>query len=667
MMDSQETLKTGENAETSATPEVKETADMQNATEVKDMPEQPESQETKEEQAEAVSEEAGTTPADTEMQAETETTADTETPEKTNASEYTETQAIPMPQTQEEVIARLKELARADAVPERQETEALKQAFYKIHKANVAAAQAEFVANGGAPEDFLPAPNTLEDDFKAAMNVIKQKRAELQAEQEQQKEENLQKKQAILERIKAMSTTPEEANQAYKEFKELQAQWKELNPVPAEKANELWKTYQLYVEQYYDQLKLNNEFREYDFKKNLEIKTRLCEAAEKLSEEPDVIAAFQKLQALHQEYKETGPVAKELREEIWARFKAASTVVNKRHQQHFEELKQKEGENLQKKTALCEKIEAIDLTAIKTAAEWESHTKEIIELQKEWRTIGFAPQKMNVKIFERFRASCDKFFTEKAAFFKRLKEEQASNLAKKTALCEQVEALKESTDWKATADKLVQIQKEWKTIGSIPKKYSESLWQRFIGACDYFFEQKNKNSASQRSEEKENLRKKEEIIEKLKALLNADEENGDKQEAVRTLMKEWNETGFVPFKDKDRIYKIYHETVDELFKALNMSAARRRLDNFKSNLKNEMKEGAQGVSRERERLMRAYEAKRNEIKTYENNLGFLTCSSKKGSSLLDEMKKKMEKLKDELNLLGEKIAAIDKEMSAPAE
>lgn len=578
----------------------------------------------------------------------------------------TENQTIEVPQTQEEVVARVKELAEADAPAEKQELDALKQAFYKIHKANVAAARAQFIENGGESEAFLPAPNVLEDDFKAAMNVIKQKRAELQAELDRQKEENLQKKQEILERIKVLSATPEEANQAYKEFKELQNQWKELTLVPAEKANELWKTYQLYVEQYYDQLKLNNEFREYDFKKNLEIKTRLCETAEKLNEEADVISAFQQLQALHQEFKETGPVAKELREEIWARFKAASTAVNKRHQQYFEELKQKEEENLAHKTALCEKIEAVDLTAIKTATAWEAQTQQIIEMQKEWRTIGFAPQKMNVKIFERFRGACDRFFTEKAAFFKRLKEEQAQNLAKKTELCEKAEALKDSTDWKATADKLMQIQKEWKTIGAVPKKHSESLWQRFIGACDYFFEQKGKNTASQRGEEKENLQKKEQVIEKLKALLESDEEE-NKQDAVRELMREWNEIGFVPFKEKDKIYKAYHETVDQLFKALNMSAACRRLDNFKNNLKNDAKEGGQGLSRERERLVRAYENKRSEIKTYENNLGFLTCSSKKGSNLLNEMNKKMEKLKDELNLIGEKIAAIDKEMSAQAE
>ncbi len=583
------------------------------------------------------------------------------TPE-VNEAEATTVEA---PQTQEEVVAKVKELAEADAIPEKQELDALKQAFYKIHKADVAAARAQFVENGGEPEAFLPAPNVLEDEFKAAMNVIKQKRAELQAEQDRLKEENLKKKQDILERIKALSATPEEANQGYKEFKELQAQWKELQPVPAEKVNELWKTYQLYVEQYYDQLKLNNEFREYDFKKNLEIKTRLCETAEKLSEETDVISAFQQLQALHQEFKETGPVAKELREEIWARFKAASTAVNKRHQQFFEDLKKKEEENLARKTALCEKIEAIDTAAIKKVAEWESQTQAIIELQKVWRTIGFAPQKMNVKIFERFRNACDRFFTEKAAFFKRLKEEQAQNLAKKTELCEKAEALKDSTDWKATADQLMQIQKEWKAIGAVPKKYSETLWQRFISACDYFFEQKNKNSASQRSEERGNLQKKEAVIEKLKALLDNEEETeNDKQAAVKEQMKEWNETGHVPFKDKDRLYKTYHDIVDQLFKALNMSASRRKLDNFKNSLKNDAKEGGQGLPRERERLMRAYEIKRNEIKTYENNLGFLTCSSKKGSSLLTELNRKVEKLKADLELVSQKIKVIDESIKA---
>lgn len=578
-----------------------------------------------------------------------------------NEPQEVETASPNVPQSQEDIVARLKELAEADAIAEKQELDALKQAFYKIHKIEVAAARTEFIENGGAPEAFLPAPNVLEDEFKAAMNIIKQKRAEQQAQIERQKEENVQKKLEILERIKTLSSTPEEANQAYKEFKELQALWQELKLVPAEKANELWKTYQLYVEQYYDQLKLNHEFREYDFKKNLEIKTRLCEAAEKLNDESDVISAFQQLQNLHQEYKETGPVAKDLREEIWNRFKAASTVINKRYQQHFEDLKAREEENLAQKTALCEKIEGINTAEIKTATEWETQTAEIIEMQKEWRTIGFAPQKMNIKIFERFRAACDKFFTEKAAFFKTLKENQADNLSKKTALCEKAEALKDRTDWKATSDKLMQLQKEWKTIGAVPKKHSEALWQRFNAACDYFFEERGKATASQRNEEKENLQKKEDVIEKLKALLEDNEEE-NKSDAVKALMKEWNEIGFVPFKEKDRVYKQYRETIDQIFKTLNISAARRKLDNFKNNLKNDAKEGGQTLARERERLIRIYENKRNEIKTYENNLGFLTSSSKKGNSLVNEMNKKVEKLKDELQLLGEKITAINEKM-----
>ena len=561
--------------------------------------------------------------------------------------------------SQQEVIARLKELAASDDIAEKSELDALKHAFYKIYKNDISAARLEFIEKGGAAEDFLPAPNVLEEDFKAAMNLIKQKRAERQALIERQKEENVQKKQEILERIKALSATPEEANQAYKEFKELQTQWQEIKLIPAEKSNELWKTYQLYVEQYYDQLKLNHEFREYDFKKNLEIKTRLCEAAEKLNEEKDIIAAFQQLQNLHQEYKETGPVAKELRDDIWNRFKTASTVINKRHQQHFEDIKAKEEENLAKKTALCEKIENIDTSIIQTALEWEAKTKEIIEAQQEWRSIGFAPQKMNVKIFERFRLSCDKFFTDKATFFKNLKEGLAANLDKKTALCEQAEALKDSTDWKVATEKFMQLQKEWKAIGSVSKKYSETLWQRFNTACDYFFEQKSKNTASQRNEEKENLQKKENVIERLKTLLESEEYNSD---TVKELMQEWNSIGFVPFKEKDRVYKAYHDIVDHLFKSLNSNAARRRLDSFKNNLKNSTKEGAQGLERELERLMRIYESKRNEIKTYENNLGFLTSNSKKGNSLVNEMNKKMEKLKDELQLLGEKISVLNEKI-----
>ena len=569
-----------------------------------------------------------------------------------------ETTTVEAPQTQEEVVAKVKELAEADAIPEKQELDALKQAFYKIHKADVAAARAQFVENGGEPEAFLPAPNVLEDEFKAAMNVIKQKRAELQAEQDRLKEENLKKKQDILERIKALSATPEEANQGYKEFKELQAQWKELQPVPAEKVNELWKTYQLYVEQYYDQLKLNNEFREYDFKKNLEIKTHLCEAAEKLADEADVVSAFHQLQKLHQEFRDTGPVAKELRDEIWARFKAASTTVNRRHQQHFEALKEVEQHNLDQKTVICEIIEAIDYKELTNFASWESKTQEVIALQNKWKTIGFAPQKMNVKIFERFRKACDEFFRKKGEFFKTLKEGMNENLEKKRALCEKAEALKDSTDWKVTADELTKLQKEWKTIGPVAKKYSDAVWKRFISACDYFFEQKNKATSSQRSVEQENLEKKKNIIEKLNAIDDQMDTEGATQ-LVRDLMKEWNGVGHVPFKEKDRIYKQYHSQIDKLFERFNISASNKKLSNFKSTISSIQEGSPQALYREREKLVRAFDNMKNELQTYENNLGFLTTSSKKGNSLLTEINRKVEKLKADIELVKENIKVVD--------
>lgn len=564
-------------------------------------------------------------------------------------------------QSKGEILEYIKKLAQSSDIPGKQELDSLKQNFYRIHKAELNEKKAAFVEAGGNPDEFVPEVDADEQTFKEWMRIIKEKRAEIMAEQERIKSENLQKKFDILDKIKAMISSPEEANQHYNEFKELQNEWKTITNVPADKVNELWKNYQLYTEQFYDLLKLNHEFREYDFKKNLEIKTRLCETAEKLAEEDDVISAFQQLQALHQEYKETGPVAKELREEIWNRFKNASTIINKRHQQHFEDLKQKEEENLAKKTKLCVKIEEIDLSNLKTFADWEQATQDIIKIQAEWKEIGFAPQKMNVKIFERFRAACDRFFEQKAAFFKYLKESQNKNLELKKQLCEKAESLKDSTDWKATGDILTKLQKEWKTIGPVPKKYSESLWKRFIGACDYFFEQKGKATSSVQSQENENLEKKKSIIEQLKNI--AVEEIDSCADTVRKLAKEWNETGHVPFKEKDKIYAEYRELADKLFEAINKSNAKRRINNFRSNLKSSAEKGGNTLNRERDRLMRAYENMKNEIKTYENNLGFLSFNSKKGNSLVNELNKKVEKLKEELAILKEKIKAIDEEKS----
>ena len=558
-----------------------------------------------------------------------------------------------------EIIERVKEIAHSDEHPQKGEIDYLKTIFYKLHFAEREADMKAYLEGGGDPANYKVLPDEDEEVFKAEMGVIKEKRAKLFLEQEKEKQENLKKKLDIIEKIKAMVTSPEEANKSYQDFKKLQQEWKEIKLVPAEKANELWRNYQLYVEQYYDLLKLNSEAREYDFKKNLEIKTKICEAAEKLGTEEDVISAFHQLQKLHQEFRETGPVAKELREEVWARFKAASTIINKRHQQHFESLRAKEEDNLTKKTALCEKIEEIAKEEIKTAGEWEKKTKDIIAIQAEWKTIGFAPQKMNVKIFERFRAACDDFFSKKTEFFKNMKQQFAENADKKRALIEQAKALQDSTEWKSTSDKLIALQKEWKTIGMVPKKLGDKLWNEFLTACNHFFEARNNANAGTRNEERTNLEKKRGIIEQLKALA---ENAGDNiQDKVRELIDEYNAVGHVPFKEKDKLYKEYHDILDKLYKELNISTARRRLDKFKNNLKNVAEKGADALDNERARLMRRYEAIKQEVQTYENNLGFLNASSKKGNSLIDEMNRKVQKLKDDMNLVREKIKAIDAE------
>jgi len=562
-------------------------------------------------------------------------------------------------QSKKEVLDRIKEIAHGEEVPQKDEVDYLKTVFYKLHIAEREAKLKEYLEAGGDPETYQVTPDEDEEVFKAEMGVVKERRQQQFREQEAEKEENLKKKLEIIEKIKAMVTSPEEANKAYQEFKALQQEWKEIKNVPAEKANELWRNYQLYVEQFYDLLKLNSEAREYDFKKNLELKTKLCEAAEKLAEEEDVVSAFHQLQKLHQEYRETGPVSKELREEIWQRFKAASTVINKRHQQHFEGLRAREEENLAKKTALCEKVEAIAAEENKGSADWERHTKEIIDVQAEWKTIGFAPQKMNVKIFERFRATCDDFFARKADYFKTLKENFRENADKKRALIEKAKALQDSTDWKATSDKLIALQKEWKTIGMVPKKLGDQLWEEFLGACNKFFEARNAAGAGQRSEEHQNLEKKREVISRLKAV--AEEAGEGIQEKVQELVSEYQSIGHVPFKEKDKVYEEYHAVLDKLYKELNISVAKRRLNSFKQNLKQVAERGEAALDSERARLMRQYETIKQEVQTYENNLGFLSVSSKKGNSLIDEMNRKVQKLKDDMNLVREKIKAIDAE------
>lgn len=561
--------------------------------------------------------------------------------------------------SKKEIVERLKEIANSEDTPEKAEIDYLKTSFYRIHTTERDAQQKAYIEAGGDPEKYQVLPDEEEEEFRAEMTIIKEKRQKAFLEQEELKQENLKKKESIIDRIKAMATTPEEANKNFQEFKLLQQEWKTIKPVPAEKVNELWRNYQLYVEQFYDLLNLNREAREYDFKKNLEKKTQLCEAAEKLADEQDVISAFHQLQDLHQEYRETGPVEKELREQIWQRFKAASTVINKRHQQHFEEIRAEEEENLVKKTALCEKVEDIVRQERKNTGDWDSQSKEIIALQQEWKTIGFTPQKMNTKIFERFRAACDEFFTKKGEYFKELKEKYAENAKRKQELVEKAQALKDSTDWKKTSEKLIALQKEWKTIGMVPKRLGDQLWEDFLAACNHFFEARNAIHADERNEERKNLAKKNEIIDKLKQLTENTVDN--LQEEMRKLTDEFNTIGHVPFKEKDKMFKEYHETLDKLYKTLNIKASNRRMDNFRNNLKKVVQRGENAIDNERGRLVRRFEQLKQDINTYENNLGFLSISSKKGNNLIDDMNRRVQKLKDELEEIKQKIKTIDAE------
>ena len=506
--------------------------------------------------------------------------------------------------TKDEVVARVKEIAESGEAGDRAELNLLKQLFYKFHNAEVQEAFKAFVEAGGEKDKFMPEIDQAEPAFREAMQTIRERRAAIQETLEKQKQDNLKRKLEILERIQQLASTPEEANQNFDEFKALQTEWKEIKAVPAERATELWKNYQLYVEQYYDLLKLGHELRDYDFKKNLETKMRLIQQAEALAENPDVLQAFNQLQTLHQEWKETGPVAKEIREDVWAKFKEASTIINKKHQAYFDAIKAREEENLAKKTALCEQLEAFETDGLKTFADWDGITQKIKELQAEWKTIGFAPQKMNTAIFERFR--------------------------------------------------------QWKEIGTVPRKYSEDLWKRFTSACDHFFEARQAATADVRNEEKANKEQKLGIIDQLKQLAETEGENVIAQ--VKELQQKWSEVGHVPFRDKEKLYKEYRELCDKIYDAYGVSQAKRRLDGFRKNLAEKMESAGSSLENERQKMQRAYERMTAEIKTYENNIGFLNAGSKKGNSLVEAMNKKVEKLRSELNLLAQKIKAVDEQM-----
>lgn len=566
------------------------------------------------------------------------------------------------PKTKAEVIEVLKQIVYNGGNVERTELDHLKMLYYRFHNADVASAREKFIEEGGKAEDFMPAPDMDEENFKAQLSLIREMRNKAAEALEAEKQQNLKRKQEIIERIKALAATPEDADKGYNEVKELQAEWKELKAVPAENATELWKNYQLYTEQFYDQLRLNHEMRAYDFKKNLEIKTHLCEAAEKLADVEDPISAFHQLQKLHQEYRETGPVAKELRDEIWKRFKDASTVINKRHQDHFEAIKAKEEENLAKKTELCQQVEVLEFDGLKTYAQWEEMTKQVLAIQAEWKTVGFTPRKVNAEIFERFRMACDRFFQAKTAYFKANREKLNANLTAKNALIEKAEALKDSTDWGATTNKFVELQKEWKAIGPVAHKVSDAIWKRFNDACNYFFEQKNAANAGQRKEEEANLELKKGVIAELEKLV--ENASDDLLKSVRELQARWNEIGHVPYSKKEKMYRRYRELCDKIYDTLHETAGRRRMDNFRKNVADK---GGSELTRERGRLQNALENKKQEIQNYETNLTFFRSSSKKGNSLVADIEKKVERLKEDLNEIVEKIKAVNEQIKAEKE
>ena len=602
--------------------------------------------------------------AESNLNLSSETVEDTSVTVETSAADDIEAagpvQTADAAATVEDVMAALEALAAKPADEITTEDAArIKQQFYAIHNAEQRALREKFIADGGDADAYVPETDPHEERFKALMNVIREKKAALRAEIEQQQEQNLAAKKEIIARIVEMASDADNVNRHYQTAKELQTKFKGIGDVPPSAMAETWKAYQDAVERFYDQLKINMELRDYDFKKNLAEKQQIIDEAEKLREAPDVVAAFRQLQTLHDRWRVIGPVAKDLREDIWAKFKEASGVINKRYQEHFEQRKARELENEKAKTALCEQIEAMDFTLNKNYGAWDEMTKAVIALQEEWKKLGFANKKVNNLLFARFREACDKFFAAKAQFFKDMKDELAENLRRKTALAERAEALKESTEWQKTTEELVALQKEWKTIGAVAKKHSDAVWKRFHDACDYFFEQKKKVTGNTRAAEQANLKAKLELIDRLKAIT----PDMPREEAIarfKEVQAEWPAIGHVPFKDKDRIYDAYHELCNKLYRELDLRGTQARMANFAETIDNIS--DSDKLYRERERLARACEARKSELHTYENNMGFLSSKSKNGDQMVREMQRKISRLRDDIASLEEKIKLIDSKM-----
>jgi len=594
-----------------------------------------------------------------------ETTVVAETPETTVETVVAEKPVVVKPvktdyasSTKQELIDALKLLIDKEVDAVKDEVETIKQLFYKKTKLEIEEQKKLHIDAGNPEEEFIASKDEPEEAFKLLLNQFRGKKATYMAQLEKEKESNLLQKQHLLEQMKALVDSSDDVSTHINEFRALQQKWKTIGPVPQTASTDLWKQFNLYQESFWDLIKINNELREYDFKKNLESKTFLCEAAEKLAEDEDILSAFQQLQKLHEEWHELGPVAREIREQIWNRFKEASTAINKKHQTYYDVIRKQEEENYELKIVLIDKIEGYDFSTLNSYRAWDDATKLFLTWQDEWRKIGFAPRKINQKIYDRYRKACDKFFLAKGEFFRETKNVLNQNSDKKKELCEKAEALKDSVEWKETTDKLIQLQKEWKTVGPVAKKFSDELWKRFIAACDFFFEQKNKNTSGEKNAETENLAKKKELILKIVSLEKTDNPT-DSQTALRALMGEWNLIGHVPFKEKDKIYKEYREAVDKQFETLNMESSNRRMDSFRTNLKETVVKNENKLFRDREKLLHAFEHLKSEIATYENNIGFFTSSSKKGGGLIQEMERKIEALKAESKEIEQKIKLIE--------
>lgn len=545
----------------------------------------------------------------------------------------------------EEILDRLAEIVGEATEAAKGEITYLKMLYYKLRQQETDAEMQAFLDGDGDPSTYESKPDELETRLKELLNVQKEARAAMVKAREEEYAANLAKKNEILAQMEAIAQDTETVGQKYNEFQDLQKQFKEVGPVDQQEVAELWKRYTQLNEQFYDALKINKELRDYDFRKNQEAKEALCEAAEKLQELEDPIAAFRQLQDMHDQWRIIGPVAPAVREEIWARFKAASTVINKRHADHFEAIKAQELANEEQKKSICDKLDAIDFSQVTSTKAWEDATKVVLAFQEEWRKIGAAGKKANNLLFERFRQQCDSFFSQKAEYYKSIRSEQNDNLKKKIELCEKAEALKDSTEWRKTTDMLVKLQSDWKAIGPVPHKQSQQVWDRFKGACDAFFKAKEEAVGGERAVERANFEKKQEVLMALNNL-KEDIENATVQ-AVRDLQQKWAEIGHVPFKEKDKLQAQYKEVTDFFYEKLDMRGQRRRLENIKERV-SKITDG--------NTLQRKLERLQADLKTYENNLGFLTSKSKSGNGMVALMQSKMNDLKAEIEELKKKIA-----------